>query len=530
MKKSQITTFVILGLVLLIIFSFLLVIKDTLEKDNKTLEKTSSLIKSNALKNNFESCLSTLGLKSVSLAAENGGYIYSYQGGNIRLGLNKDYLNHTLYNNKMLFLDYGINVNNSLKGNLSIIKLCYDQTCSSQYHSDNVRDTIQAQIENYIYKNINSCLNFTQLEETYGAKIIIQSNFTSKASISDDQVILNLNMPLLFDFKDKDPVIESFEYSTEIPVRLGETYKFAHDLLLRDVSSDFDMENDFIISKFFKEGFSVDILDSNCINCNLPKKEDYILEIKDSKSLIDYKPLIFRSVIKNRPPVIEEISDYTIDVSNSNDPRSIEIDFVAFDPENSKLNLFFLGQGENNWKQTEFFASSNSQLLLDQGTLKLNIIPSKDYGTHKVGILAIDETGLFDVEFFNIEVIDNTKDNTPESYCLNSGCSWNNANKNKWCFLYSNFCNSECSSVYDGSSFDCFDNKCSDCIENLYNSEEYFIDLNTNFCDQSTKTDCNAKNPDCFWVTENSTNTYQSSCFSDKELLNLPNFSYIDIN
>jgi len=82
-KKSQITLFVMLGLVLLIIFIILMFIKENLEPKRYGLEEILDELETGKIKNHITNCITDVSMDGLEMLGANGGFIYDFQGGQI---------------------------------------------------------------------------------------------------------------------------------------------------------------------------------------------------------------------------------------------------------------------------------------------------------------------------------------------------------------------------------------------------------------------------------------------------------------
>jgi len=490
-RKTQITMFVILGLVLLIVFVILLALVKQAKPKTASIEQIINELETGRIKNQIISCMEEVATEGVEKIGANGGFIYDFEGGTIPFKSKisgQDYLNYSLnyanYSNSY-FVAYGLreNVNcnkinysapgypypDMLLSNLSTIyntnciynsfysafdgffgqvtlsKLCYiarASGCEGFAKGVELGLTMQKQLESYTAARLPYCINFSAFTSQMLVNIEPEANPVVEVTIHDSDILLKLNYPLKISFENQEPIVKMMNYQTTLNVRLGRAYNFLFNLLSIDAEEiDFNLTNEFIRSSYWRKGLEVRKINSPCASCHIPYKYDNIIEVIDRNSLVKGKPLVLRAAVQNRRPALDKINDQEFDLAAG----SVNISVKAYDPDDSTINYTFLSFGPPDsvgWRVNDPDLKNN----LQNGVLDFPI-SRFDIGDHEVGIVATDEHGLYDYQRFFINIIDSSTSSSPTQTCIDNCilnvCSGPNAGGD--CIDYCN--NPSCSST-----------------------------------------------------------------------------------
>lgn len=190
----------------------------------------------------------------------------------------------------------------------------------------------------------------------------------------------------------------------------------------------------------------------------------------------------------------------------------------------------------------------------------------QDLGNHQVAILAVDDSGLFDYQKFQINITDSRHTDPARQNCIRECivemcsktsvgavdcnlncdplvqdratcraqgtalCDWTKSfHTGKapysecvgWCEVAENACDSECAdNIYVG--WRCFPpgsgrtTACRQCVYNIRHSGDLERHLDCHAIIESGA--CISQMPNCFWIRENQSNTFVDSCFNDTSL------------
>jgi len=582
-KKSQITLFVMLGLVLLIIFIILMFIKENLEPKRYGLEEILDELETGKIKNHITNCITDVSMDGLEMLGANGGFIYDFQGGQIpfrSLNLGGDYLNYTSLN-KHYFVAYALKKNefcNQLSyltpdyprsnarfaelnqfynsnclydspysaydgffGQSVMTKLCYilrESGCEPFAKGMQIGFTIQKQLESYTAAKLPLCVNFSAFTQRMGLMSITpEASPVVEVNIHAADLVLVVTYPVKIIFEDREPITKLLHYQTTLNVRLGGIYNFIHNILSQDSKNiALNINNEYISSLYWKQGFELKKIKNPCESCPLPYKEDDILEVVDKKSLVKGKPLVFRVAIENRRPALDFIEDQVIDAESATE---FYVPLTGYDPDDNKVKYYFLsfGIGRNECTGTGSYPTpltaadasatgpSGSLMLGAKGWCEADLrikaglpyseiwapITRKDCGTHEVAVLVVDDSGMFDYQIFQVDI---TYSMSPPKDGCEDDCkaSGEVGNCYEWCRIAASQCRSACPVGGDFYS----SGECWGCVDLILNSAERYSHRDCSIITE--KKTCIDDMPDCFWVRENQGNAFVESCYNDADL------------
>lgn len=478
-KKAQITVFVIVGLVLLIIFIIFLLIRRSAVSETTQVKRVLNELETGSIRNHITNCVIQTAIDGLEKIGANGGVIYYFEGGTIPLQgkvLGQDYLNYTDRAGNPYFVAYGLKENTRcnqiisyevpdypyLGGSLDGARGNYSENCS--YNSYSASDgsyaypaydgvygqntmsklcyiirgtgckdfakgiqtglTIQKQLEDYIAKKLPDCVDFSAFSTRMPADIYQEADPEVEANIHEAEILFLVKYPVRISFEDQEPVTQMLNYQSTINVRLGAVYNFLYNAFTRDSKLiDFDINNQYIDSSiYYKEGLRLEKINNPCLTCAFPYNHDDIIEVYDDKFKIKGKPF-FRVAVKNRRPALDLIKGVSQDISEGD----VAIPITAFDPDDEPLTYYFLAQEPAGgcWREGT---------LIQNNALSINI-QNNDVGNHYVGVLVVDDSGLFDYQKFWINITDMGGGvPAPISPCLAATCFWvKDADDNQAC-------------------------------------------------------------------------------------------------
>jgi len=318
-KEGQITLFMILGIVLLIIVAFIFYLSNyTQEKKGQEItgaEKTAFDI--TPIKEYVTTCLDNTAKDGLLLLGKQGGYIYTSQGGTLRdfktTDENEFYVN---YNNNIV--SYGIYPprykigaayfseppnypteifpypNSASIGTNNVLFIGYFGLSNLPPLNDSDgAHSIHLQLGNYINNYLKECINLDVFREQ-GFEIKEEA-FNADVSIAKNDISLHLTYPLEIKKLSTGEVTEIKDFYAKINVRLSEFYNFIKELIDNDISDiSFDIDqpvND-------RDGFSIAVVR------NINSKNDDLAIAKDSRSLVKGQPYEYRFARHNRYPAL----------------------------------------------------------------------------------------------------------------------------------------------------------------------------------------------------------------------------------
>ena len=223
-KRGQVTLFVIIGLVIL--FSTLIILYIRSIDHNQT---PPVVVKDNI--NNFvEQCLFQITEDALIKLGQQGGYIEME-------GIDKVTAQYAPFESELLSLYQGkLHIPYWFYQDSQELDKTQMPTLMKSYDEDY---SIQWQLENYISKNIKTCLNDFEVFTAQGMNIVEMGIIDTEVIITEGDVNIKLNYPIKI-FKEENDVENRKSFVTSVPVRLGRMYRLAKEI------RDYEMENVFL--------------------------------------------------------------------------------------------------------------------------------------------------------------------------------------------------------------------------------------------------------------------------------------------
>ncbi len=266
MKKGQVTVFIILGLVILLLFLIIFSLKSEREVVDKVI---IDKVTKDPIKNHIESCLFSTTEKAIYKVSSQGGYI-NPRGDSKYDEPGDGAFRHVYYFLNNNILPYVLDTNE--------IKL-------------RSKEEIENIIANYVNIEINSCLDFL-IFKNQGIEIEQTGEQTIEVIISDNSVFSTISTSLLI--KKSEEISKIKKIKVEIPLRLGLLYKVSSELLQ-------DIKTKQKINLMNKCNFYLKSIDRTNIYLESNKLTyEYAIRIVDSNPLDRGKmPLVWQIAIKN---------------------------------------------------------------------------------------------------------------------------------------------------------------------------------------------------------------------------------------
>ena len=355
-NKSQITMFMIIGLLLFIIIGLALYLsKSTIKKQSKeSIKKIQEIpIDVQPIKEFVTRCLDKLAKDAIILIGRQGGYIYKSQGGTLA-----DYMKT---DEGTLFLKYD---GNDITYNILPPKFAA-QSYSSQIPdypwiifpyedaSSNMKfngffginnmppltylkgsNSMQTQIESFVDNNIESCADFSVFEKQ-GYSIVMNPAKTSVV-ISNNDVSVKSKIPITVTNSATNELTQLEDFSAILNVRLKNTHLFTKELINNDIKNiKFDIGG---------SGYGRDFLSANLVE-NVLHNDDLVV-VTDEKSLINGNPFEYVFARRNRAPALHYIRPniisfprgYLINETDLLQNNTLNVDDP--DEDNYTLNIF----------------------------------------------------------------------------------------------------------------------------------------------------------------------------------------------
>lgn len=474
-KKSQITIFVVLGIVLLVVFGFLFMyaikIPENQIKD-QTKKAASDILELSAIRYYINLCLEQSLNDAIYYVGTQGGVLYKNQKGSFELSQTLKVKNSTVkyglvrQGQNSFFpslppdypfighLDPFPKTNLPYFGKDMLTSLCDPKgpnagkstylKCST--FSEN---STQEQLTRYIYSDLGKrCGDLSFI------KILAQGNYTVSVdrlnvsvTITSNSVVADLFYPVTVKFPNVEPSNVLYKFRVEKDVRLRKVHELAKDIIYKDSRSlNYSINTDYLKSQYYYSGLSIEKVPEVCPNCNIHSgRFDDLVVVKDYYSNIKGKPYEFYFLRQNRFPVLDWIGNKTLKDSNVPDivtrvGENLSFALNGFDPDEE----YGLVYNYSNWKQDyndEFDFDKYSRkecrnpedcIIKRYGYTGFNwkgtdlfkrtsrdtdplTLFNKDIGPHNLTISVCDREGLCDYQDLNILVLDLAKTSVSHS-------------------------------------------------------------------------------------------------------------------
>ncbi|MBW2965807.1 hypothetical protein KY342_01745 [Candidatus Woesearchaeota archaeon] len=403
-KKGQLTLFMIIGLVILMLFlaMFYLIssIKESrLEKEAR--QTTESILATTTIQFFVSDCLKDLVEEGLLIIGRQGGYFYENQPGyefpiapNVYFEEdNVSYLIHPregFYNvwwpcssvhalNEPAYCRFSTETTDPN----DIYPFGFSDPVLPSLRAD--RFSIKSQLSKYIEKDIRECANFTLLEQNFpgynfsGGEIEVDINFGRTVAVF-------VTFPITMQFQDYEPIIDIQKFKAEIPVRFLKIYNLVEKLITKEA---------YVLNSVLMNESIVLLEDSPEIRLTMIENgfEDIFI-VNDSFSKIDGKNYIFQFARKNRPPVLNYISRSPSYLYDINDKGKDIYDYLVI-PGVYGLNEIVASIDATDPDEDFVYYSTESDepefSLTDIAPLSTFVINDSFIGYHNVTVIATDQ-------------------------------------------------------------------------------------------------------------------------------------------
>ena len=309
-KRSQVTVYIILGIIILFVAILFFYLRGTTEK----VESMQELVRAQKIPeevrpitNYVTTQLDDAAKKGLLLIGMQGGCIYEGQGGLTRddtksILYNKNNVSYGLYKQKIEYISFY----QPNPPNYPWHKFPYTLDINSGYFGvynlpplTGSGPSIQLQLEyfiiNYMQENIDLMIIFNEWGFDIDADI---NKINVSVIIGENDVTAFLTYPLEITKRSTSETTSISYFYTNPQIRLRKVYNLAHDLMKKDIVG--------IL-------FDVDSPDNDKDNINIEKIEDAyehddIIIIRDNKSMLYAEPYTFQFARENRYPALHYIN------------------------------------------------------------------------------------------------------------------------------------------------------------------------------------------------------------------------------
>jgi hypothetical protein len=342
MRKSQITFFIVLGVIIVFAAYFMFYFSSSTKEDvaeTGTEAATKELLRSSSVKTFVTSCLSSALDDGLEIIGRQSGYITKDCKGNVFSSSFPDALYRLTIQPQNL--SYGSkNSSCSLSNNYTVIYLIRSNTYyppAEAYPSVNFTEngsaanfgrsalpdlrstpfSIESQLDSYIASRAKDCLNFSGFQQG-----ITAGNVTIGTSINEVDVTAAMNVSIVIEGK---PFTELSNFKASKKIRLKNIYDFVNEMISKDNSFlAFNLKDDYRKLSTWKSGFEVDVIEVS--------NQTDIIVVNDSLSSLFGENYLFVFARQNRPPVISFIKDIP-------NVQPTPVHYTALDPDEDNLTV-----------------------------------------------------------------------------------------------------------------------------------------------------------------------------------------------
>ncbi len=368
-RKSQITVFLIVGILVFFVFAFMFYFSHYFDKSKTEISKTKLKIldkDKQRFKSYIQSCLQESTKNAIFLIGAQGGAIYSTQteGGMPYIGP-PDYsygLSVLPFKNPLIKgtdigydVSYGIRRQNlgtknhpdvpdypygkrslvhdpriysisyvSMLGKSTLVPLCdgyrikFKKSKDSCDSNDGInkaqKNSVQEYMEDFIKNQTKACLNF---KNSFNSKYnITTQSMNITVSFTENKVLSHMDYDIKVKIADTQQSLHFKQFVASFNVRLKQVHELMQHLIDKDINDIFfDFSRDAGTLSNCKGSFSKSSLCkkpgmnvfffTNVCKSCEKAKYDKILAIQDTKSFIDGRPFIFQVAVQNRVPALD---------------------------------------------------------------------------------------------------------------------------------------------------------------------------------------------------------------------------------
>ena len=262
-KRGQVTTFMIAGLIILLVIGSVFVVnqyilKTALEREAERAAQVPEQIKS--VKEHFDSCLKLLTAEAVTLAGSQAGYIEMPED-NLPTNPERPF-------SSTLELSPGIEVPYWF----------YETANGIQTRQVPALEEIRKQLENYLILNIKSCTEILSDFAEQGYEFDVNYNIKSDVLIQDENVISKVTLPIKITTKGLTFNLDDYPIISNLEVPFGRMYKIAKNVQAEEDKTNFFEEKAFDAMVAFPE-IPVSGTEFSCTK-SVWKKQDVIRSMK----------------------------------------------------------------------------------------------------------------------------------------------------------------------------------------------------------------------------------------------------------
>lgn len=348
-KKSQITVFIIIGIVILFLFGLVFYVVNYAAKKESGGEAQltqEQLTEIKPIQNYVAFCLDKTSADALQLLGRQGGVIFKSQGGTIKdyradeegafyvkdgkyiipyaITLLRFSIGATYFANPPQYpwLDY--------PGNPPKFTGVFGEDQFPPIYAIYGAHSLQRQLEVYIDDHVKNCTDFSVFQ-SQGFTVVAGEPNTSTI-ITKKDVSINLNFPLEITKTSTGQKVEISKFNSNQKVRLKTMYDFIKNIINQDITNiTFNLDN-----TINSDGMRATVVRDY-------RGKDDLITIMDTQSKIWNENYIVRFARKNRPPALRKINNpaKSFNVGDSIAENDAIAEPTADDPDEDKVSFVY---------------------------------------------------------------------------------------------------------------------------------------------------------------------------------------------
>lgn len=367
MKKAQVTTFIVLGIVIVATFFVILYLVNSITTQKLSNEQSKVLIgilEASAIYNFEEVCVNEALKQGLLLIGQQGGIIdltdYDYvehEGSNVTYGIKFETSDNPDWPAYPCTCFYPNRAGFPCSGALGEPDYCrypngnYELGRKTFAFFDEGIFSVKSQLERFVLKKSNECLKELIESEEYQLPygLTIDANKSSaRVVFSSTATAVKLNFPVTIQ---GEPATQFVQWDARENVRLKLIYDVVNDILRKDsiyVNYNLTENSGSMYQEFFEKERNLFFDHQGKIKFrkkSMGGKE--VLIFNDSLSTIDGQPYVFKTARQKRPPALKWINqnaslndDYDYLVIEG---EKIDLEMKADDPDEEPITYLFSG-------------------------------------------------------------------------------------------------------------------------------------------------------------------------------------------
>ncbi len=391
-RRGQVTLFVILGIVLLVVFGFAIYARGIIvqqQMQEQAEQVLTDFIQTGSITYYVESCLERASIHVLEKTGLQGGMVnqtgilaqdfLTFNDGSQTMDVtygvvpniycptvqefSPSYPRPNTYLNDLPLRYDCSSAISGFFGYHMLPKLCFinganspsqttrlDLLCESYDYSYYYQRSIQGRLEQGITKELLKCVDFSLYQNH---NISFEKELANSTVVYGfDQITVIADFPFEVNLGGRQNFLirRSFSYSSQ--VRLKQIYDFVARVITEDMTNHtFNLSRDYSQVPFYDSTFNVTVFRNACVGCTTVGFYDDILRVEDPLSRLDNKSFIFQTALRNRRPALDYIHE--IGGSNLYDIQAIQNETIlllpkGYDPDDTDVTYTYTG-----WKETE---------------------------------------------------------------------------------------------------------------------------------------------------------------------------------